>query len=448
MPAAAALQPTRHPTSQRVSPVAFALSSRAILYFVYYSILLAPLGWITVNGIYARQVLLMGGAINLGLIFFNGLLPRMATNLSLFFFVGLFVLFTAFFPQVESYSWKDIVASMIYAMTAGTIFGTVREKHSENSLVVALVLMAAFTTFVAILMVRSAGGAGMLRSETEEQIEGSGILFGGLMGDRNVIIGVIPMTALALSFLPFIVLQPFQWINLILAPTVAAAIYVNVSVASRTALGTAVIIGTAFLIYSIRHGSKRGRYSVSIIFSVALLFVAASFLLPSVEQFVSPLLHRFTKVAEDSRLDLWSEAIDLLIRNPFGNGIQQFTQHKWAHNFFLDVGLNAGVPAIVIVAGYHVLALLSCWHLHQMKLLDPSTPESIFVLFGMSILIGEQVQVPSMMFVSVFVMLCAYERSLVTRPGFNRTIKRGARFRIHADLRPRRSLTDRRIPTA
>ena len=450
MPAAAALQPTRHPTSQRVRPVAFAISSRAIVYLLYYLFLLAPFGWITVNGLRGRQVLLIAAAINMGFIFFMGLLPRMAKNLGLFFFFGLFALVTAFFPQEVSYHWKDIVAAMLYAVTAGTILGTAREKRSENSLVVALIFLAAFTTFVALLMLRSAGGAGMIRTATEtvEQIEGSGILFGGLMGDRNVIIGVIPMTALALSFLPFLILQPFKWINLILAPTVGAAIYVNVGVASRTALGTAVIIGTAFLIYSIRHGSKRGHYSVAIIFSATGLLLATRFLFPSVDQFLNPLLLRFTKVGEDPRLDLWAEGIGLLIRNPFGNGIQQLTQNQWAHNFFLDVGLNAGVFAIASVAGYHILSLISIWRLHQMKLLDPSTPESILVLFGLSMLVGEQVQVPSVVFMLAFSILCAYERSLVNRPGISRTLKEGASFRIHADLRARRSLTERRIPTA
>ncbi len=438
----------RQPKLPRTGPDTFAISSRAIGYFVYYSILLAPFGWMTVNGIATRKVLLMAATINMGLIFFMGLLPRMARNLGLFFFVGLFALVTQFFPQEESYHWKDIVAAMLYAGTAGTLLGTAREKRSEQSLVVALIFLAALTTIVAILMVRSAGGIGMLRSETEEQLEGSGILFGGLMGDRNVIIGVMPMTTLALSFLPFIILQPFHRLNLLLVPTIVAAIYVNVAVASRTALGVAVIITTAFLIYSIRHGSRRGRYSVAIIFFAAGLLFVTSFALPSVEQFLNPLLLRFTKVTEDSRLDLWAEGIGLLIRNPFGNGIQQFTQHQWAHNFFLDVGLNAGVFAIAIVAGYHVLTLITIWRLHQMKLLDPSTPESILVLFVSSTLIAEQVLVPQTVYILEFVMLCAYHGSLINRPGFRRTIKPEASIRIHPDLRSRRSLTERRIPTA
>lgn len=441
-------QPTRPPASQRAGQATFGISSRAIIYYLFYSLLLAPLGWITVNGIYHRQAFLIVGAISIGFVAFNGLLPRLAHNFALFVFVALYALFTRYFPQVDTYDWKDILTGTFYAVTAGTVLGTAREKRSALSLVTALVTLAASTTLIAILMVRSAGGAGALRNEYEMEVETAGILFGGLMGDKNVVIGVIPMTTCALSLLPFVILQPFRWLNLLLVPTVAAALYVNVAVASRTALAVALITTTAFLIYAGRQRSQRGRYAVAVMLSAAMIIPVIVFILPSVEHYLDPVIQRFTLVADDGRFNLWIEAIELLIRNPFGNGIQQFTQHQWAHNLFLDVGLNGGIVAIVMVAGYHLLALTIARRFHQMNLVEPSTPETVLVMFGLSIFLCAQVLVPLTMFIVMIVLMCAYGQSLLLSPIVKRTITRRMPFRIPSTLRQPRRLAQRRISTA
>ncbi|MSU35316.1 MAG: O-antigen ligase domain-containing protein [Pedosphaera sp.] len=442
------LPQTRPSTSQRANSATFGISSRAIVYFLFYSLLLTPLGWITVNGIYHRQTFLIVGVISMGFVAFMGLLPRMAQNFALFVFVALFGLFTRYFPQVETYDWKDILTGTFYAVTAGTVLGAARERRSALSLVTALVALAASTTFIAILMVRSAGGAGALRNEYEMEVETAGILFGGLMGDKNVVIGVIPMTTCSLSLLPFVILQPFRWLNLLLVPTIAAALYVNVAVASRTALTVALITTMGFLIYAIRQGSQRGRYAVAVILSAAVVIPVSGLIFPSIEQYLEPVIKRFAHVAEDGRLSLWGEGIDLLIRNPFGNGIQQFTQHQWAHNLFLDVGLNGGIVAIAMVAGYHLLALIISRRFHQMKLLDPATPEAVLFMFALSIFLCAQVLVPLTMFIVMIVLMCAYGQSLLLSPIVKRTFTRRNPVPIHRNLQQRRPLTAPRIPAA
>lgn len=253
---------------------------------------------------------------------------------------------------------------------------------SRDSLVLAgwvIVLLGLANFALGIPQVLSNSAVGVLYPENPMP----GVLF-GTFANRNST-GLFLISALALAV---ILPPPAKLIRFALLLRIGICIFLVVAIVLTRSRSALVLIALPFallawqLFSTHRRGARggAGSRSRSIAFAlipVALILAAAGALFVAAPGRVNDTVERFTSGGEDARVYLWEDAVYSADRFwPVGSGMGTFddafqideslenlTMRKAgrAHNDYLEVTIEAGLPGITLIGVWILLIAWMCW---------------------------------------------------------------------------------------
>lgn len=263
------------------------------------------------------------------------------------------------------YSHQMALLVLFYGLPAGLCLRRLAETERGDQvaaalLVFALGMAAIFLVILRLPEVQRITGESRGVFQRTNGDEDQAIVYLHFFSLTNIIIGVIPFTIFALAAIPAAMTTRSPLVRILACAGTVLAAYVNLLIATRTALlaaalSTALILGCALRRISVRRW---------LLFGAALAAPAAVAVLyfrQNTERF-SYLLERFAEAGDDGRIEIWSEAAGLVLRFPAGQSAGKMQSHSWGHNLFLDVGLTNGWVAIAAV-----LAMFACVYLFVLR---------------------------------------------------------------------------------
>ncbi len=121
------------------------------------------------------------------------------------------------------------------------------------------------------------------------------------------------------------------------------AVYVGFSLGNRTSILILLVSFLIFLFIVIKE-----RVQIKWYYLISLVVFSSIFLMKNFSESILGKRGDELQVAEDPRLKAWGEGIDLLVHNFLGSMGQ--TSVGYAHNLWIDVGINAGfIPFLILI---------------------------------------------------------------------------------------------------
>lgn len=337
-----------------------------------------PLLWISGSGFLSRQVMFIFGAFLCFVCLARGLLPMLMLNFPMILMGTIYLLFVNYFWHDTFPYWpKDVLASLIYGVAAGTVLTGAQRRREEEAATMALVLTGILSSLAAYAMVEwtgatlSMGGEGVERSTNAE----AWVVF-GVLGSGNNIIGVITMTIISLSLVVILLSRAASLTGIAEILGLFIGTLSCLKVATRTSVIAGMVVTAVLTVLLARDANVRRRIFRAIPVTAAVLMFSVVLMIPYFEALLEPFRARFSELTSDSRYDLWVEAAKLLFLHPLGGGYRDLTSHIWAHNIFMDIGLMSGIFGLVPAAYIYFSGFLSA---RQLQRLRPLTLESLDV---------------------------------------------------------------------
>jgi O-antigen ligase len=248
---------------------------------------------------------------------------------------------------------------------------------------------------------------GVVRGNLEE---GARLTYLGFFFTEDLIIGIIPLTILALASMIAILLPTSKvGVALALAATGIAA-YVNFSVVTRTTL---VSCGIAIALVAWLNRSEIRLVAVKrlaalacvlLVASAGFFFVVRKPVVQNAVAHVDAMAQRMDKANEDGRLDHWLEAVQRIAERPEGDARILMTSQYWAHNLFLDSALSTGLLGMLSIVAVFTLPLVRLYRVIAAGRLAASPLFQIVCAQFLAVWIAAQISPPNLAYF-VFTMI-------------------------------------------
>jgi hypothetical protein len=149
------------------------------------------------------------------------------------------------------------------------------------------------------------------------------------------------------------------WRGLVVATAVAGAL-TNLSLQNRTPLIAFVgaLLAARVLTLDLRRASRMQIAASAAVLS-ALVAVAVEIrpILEALEPHLGVARRFMDQGVETSRYEAWLAVIGSLTRYPSGGHMADLAGHAYAHNMWLDVAVDAGVPTLALLLAFHAIHL-------------------------------------------------------------------------------------------
>jgi hypothetical protein len=385
-----------------------------VITFLFTCALLVPLGWFVLSGPQPALFQIAGGVGALVWLAAKGqllallqLLPFLAAGI-VYAVAGYIVADRA---DLVMYSYQMALLLLFYGLPAGLCLRRLAEGEQGDKVAWALVVFAICMAAVSLIILRTpevqritGETAGTFQRTNGESSDV--VVYLRYFKITNIIIGVIPFTLFALAALPVALVARSWALRLLACVAVGVAVYANVLIATRTALMAATLSSVAVLLFAFPHVPKRRWLSFAGAIAVTAAVVGIYFGRHA-ERF-SYLLERFAEAGDDGRLGIWSEALGLVERFPYGQVAGRMQSHSWAHNLFLDVGLTNGWIAIAAVLAMFVCAYYYAGQRLLVSGFFNSATNVIMLTWLISTSIAAMIQPPQPVFLTVLHLAFAY----------------------------------------
>ncbi len=320
-------------------------------------LLLAPIAWFVFTGPSPYRVFLLGSIFalfemfrlrSLRLLWSAWVIPLMV---AVYLFAG--AVAPAIDADLQSFDARMAVVTVCYGVPAGFCLGLWCRKEPQ-SVLMAFILFTLTLTLGALTLIHTVGVdkiITMTEYESSRKNPDQASTFLGVFKPENIIIGIIPMTLFALGSLPLVCLPKQKLPKAFLIGAATVGTYVNIAVATRTTIVASAISFVCIIALLCGTGVvKVSRIAVilSLILGIGLMCLSV------VNLDLLTVAERLSKMGYDSRFDLWSQSIKLILDNPLGAG-KEHPFAIWAHNLFLDFGLTnglLGMAAMTILFGF------------------------------------------------------------------------------------------------
>ncbi|PHR23969.1 MAG: hypothetical protein COA36_16275 [Desulfotalea sp.] len=168
---------------------------------------------------------------------------------------------------------------------------------------------------------------------------------------------------------------------------IIAGLYTNILLKNR---GPFMIIAASSIFigaFNIFHGPNRlTPAKLTKILILIMAVICCAFLLlvymPTLELSHIGLVARFTAEGQASpRMLFWKNCIQIIANHPFGGRIEDFG-HTYAHNIWLDVGYESGLPAMMFLIIFHSIHFKAMFHLIVLRLpIHPGIISGMIAIF-------------------------------------------------------------------
>lgn len=370
---------------------------------------LVPLLFVILEGPGSSVLLGIAGIIGFILVGPRYIVEKHAIFLLVSFIYIIISLF--FHDEAETYQYWNVILGLIYAIPAGIQIARITQKNNSESVIFGYILFAGILCLGAMALLATVNIDSIIKSQGGKTlrlgVEGT-FTFLYIFKSSNVIIGVVPMTIPAMVLAPALFfLRTKLAVKVLGLLVMLLALHVNYAVLTRTGL-VSTTIATIIALIVILFNCKATRKTVikKVVISGVILLLAVCALIPQLDN-ISALADRLQSAGDDSRLNVWSQAVGLLSTHPFGGATSEMTEALWAHNLFLDIGLTAGWLGLLLFT-IQIYILLSYW-IKAIKVPNLFSDPFLVTLFTLSlgVFIAGQINPPQLSFL-IIITLCAF----------------------------------------
>lgn len=351
--------------SQRITP-----KLGAILLLFKTLFLFMPLGWKILQSPQSNKLMLVGAIFALTEIFRKKLFPYLFQCWPIAIAALLYIATSWMAPDLEEgarpYDLSAVICTLLYGLPAGICLAYWSRGKGRGPVLLGYVLFCLALALAANCLINAAD---QQRStwQTDDEINhanpDTAVTYLGFFSVENVVIGIIPMTLFGLVSAILFLVPKWNWQKLVVLVAGTTGLYANVLVATRSTFLVAILTLGFLSIPVFRHHSlgRRGDRTGAVLTALAFLgFVAiAGLVIVNSGQYLH-LVDRFSNMSDDTRKDVWAEAVVLIPRYPMGGGISKLKTEPWAHNMFLDFGLTNGYLGMLCMAvafGFMILVI-------------------------------------------------------------------------------------------
>jgi len=292
-----------------------------------------------------------------------------------------------------AFYWKDLdndltakytLGLILYLVPAGLLMREFADRGKGNGVILGIILCALCLAAVGLEVLRTVGIDNLVKtmglSMSRNNVENESYKYLHFFVITNVIIGMSTFGICALTCIVVLILDVPILVKIVGVLGFAVALYINVQVITRGAIVSAAI-GIVFSlpwVAAIMGPKKVFRYAVLAAAVLAGILAYGYFYKRAIWEKLSVLSDRISESGDDTRLTHWNEAVGIIKRDIWGGGRAFMQTHTWAHNFFLDTALTAGIPGFLSLLVLLVLAFLQIGRvlLRGRRLLHP-----IFLVF-------------------------------------------------------------------
>ncbi len=264
----------------------------------------------------------------------------------------------------QSIKWHRLILYLVYGSLAGIMLRMLITLFGDVPVLIGLCCVSILLGAAGFGVIRAVDVERYIRVDSGDVFRSNDeleeIVFWRVARIQNVVIGVVSYAALGASCLSCFFVARSKAISVLLAATILISLYSNIVFVTRSAF---VAVGfaslTIFGLMFVRGGAERRvlmlRRAILLGFVSLTLVAIGMLLLPDrLEAF----RYRFSSESGSNhgRIEVWREALDLILENPLGGSVGKLRSQEWAHNFILDIGLSSGW--IGILAGVVLLGTL------------------------------------------------------------------------------------------
>ncbi|HZZ18690.1 MAG TPA: O-antigen ligase family protein, partial [Opitutaceae bacterium] len=253
---------------------------------------------------------------------------------------------------------------ILYIMPTGLMMRELTDRGRGNGVLLGVVLFSFCLAAVGLEILHTVGVENLVKSIglnlSRSNVENESYKYLHFFVITNVIIGMSTFGVCALTCAVVLILNAPMFVKFLATLGFALALYINVQVITRGAIVSAGV-GVLFSLpwVALNLGPKRiARYSIVAATLLGALLAYGYFYKRSIWEKITALTERISESGDDTRLTHWNEAVRIIQRDVWGGGRGFMQTHTWAHNFFLDSGLTAGIPGILSVLALLILAFL------------------------------------------------------------------------------------------
>jgi O-antigen ligase len=254
----------------------------------------------------------------------------------------------------DSYNWRMAMATVFYAVPAGICLAVWSQQGRQKHVFMGYALFCLFICVCGWGLIKTVGTDQFVSTNGDEVSRENGNIQGVkflVFQAGNLMIDAIPMAVLAVTALSATIFCKWFWPRMVIWAAAALGIYFNLVVATRTmivAAGAALVIVLTAQVLVSPHRKKL----IGTLLAAGFLVMAAAgvYLVAKSDGGSNALMQRFTKVGDDTRLDVWRQAIPLIIDYPAGGGILHLGAESWGHNLFLDAALINGWLGFLVMS--------------------------------------------------------------------------------------------------
>jgi hypothetical protein len=287
-----------------------------------------------------------------------------------------------------AFYWKDLdndltakytLGLILYLVPAGLLMREMTDRGQGRGVLLGIIISSLCLAAVGLEVLHTVGIENLVKSMgislSRNNVENETYKYLHFFVITNVIIGMSTFGVCALTCVVVLILDVPFYAKVLSLVGFGIALYINVQVITRGAIVSAALGMVLSLpwVASVMGPRKVFRYSLLAAMGVAGVLAYGYFYNRAIWEKLSVLTERISESGDDSRLTHWNEAVGIIQRDIWGGGRGFMQTHTWAHNFFLDTALTAGIPgflsllALLLVAFFHIGRVL----LRGRRTLDP-----------------------------------------------------------------------------
>ncbi len=288
----------------------------------------------------------------------------------LFFLIAyLFLHYTALlsygYIKIFQYVKEPILILACYKY--GHFLGRSRIKSWPGGIIYILLALVAGFVIIAFLMVYMTPNMDMFADSEGKAGRTGTFIWTGQSGGFGPILGV--QANMGAVFLPILIFgalkeffknKEFFIIAAISFCFITCGFYTNLLLKNRgpfiILVGLMIVIGG----YNILFGTailtpQKLKKRIIILLSITTIVILMIQLMPAVDLHHLGIISRFTEEGQrNPRADFWINCSKVIAKYPLG-GRKEFFGHEFAHNIWLDVGFDSGIPAMICLMVFHII---------------------------------------------------------------------------------------------
>ncbi|HEY5228552.1 MAG TPA: hypothetical protein VIJ19_08420, partial [Opitutaceae bacterium] len=257
-----------------------------------------------------------------------------------------------------AYYWKDLdndltakytLGLILYLVPAGLLMRELTDRGQGRGVLLGIIVSSLCLAAAGLEVLHTVGIENLVKSMgitlSRNNVENETYKYLHFFVITNVIIGMSTFGVCALTCVVVLILDVPVLVKILSLVGFAIGLYINVQVITRGAIVSAALglILSLPWVASVMGPRKVFKYTLLAVTGIAGILAYGYFFKRSIWEKVSVLTDRITESGDDTRLTHWNEAVGIIQRDVWGGGRGFMQTHTWAHNFFLDMALTAGI---------------------------------------------------------------------------------------------------------